>query len=139
MITELGQMIKILRIRAKNISQHALAKDLDYSPSYFSSIMNGKIDPDMKFIAKCLGYFNLDHGETIEFITKALSSCKTISIDVSYLAGKRPEWLIKVIVSLLLIPEPTSFNSVINNVEKSIDIILESLNSYQELRKLEAS
>ncbi|MDR2068728.1 MAG: helix-turn-helix domain-containing protein [Spirochaetaceae bacterium] len=134
MSTELGKMIKSLRIRKDDITQKTLAADLNYSTGYLSNIIMGKIDPDIEFLVKCKNYFNLNKQDTIELFNKALLSCKTIILQDSYLTKRKKELLIKVIVAILLLPDQTSFDSNLNNIEKAVENIVANFNLYHELK-----
>jgi transcriptional regulator with XRE-family HTH domain len=134
MTTEFGQMIKILRIKKDNISQDELASKLDYSQGYLSNIVTGKIDPDIEFLLKCQKYFDLDKDETIALFKAAFSSCKTFTLPSKYLPKDRREWLTKVIVTLLLMPELPFYDSNNAKFEEAISRIDKQLTEYKELR-----
>lgn len=134
MNTELGKMIKIWRIRKNDISQAALAADLNYSAGHLSNIITGKIDPDMEFLIKCKDYFNLDKKETIELFHTAFSSSKNITLQPAYLTSERKDWLIKVLTVLLLMPEPESFSEPKAKIEDAIKVIVAALNRFPEFR-----
>jgi transcriptional regulator with XRE-family HTH domain len=136
MSTELGKMIRIWRIRKGEISQEALAAELNYSAGYFSNIITGKIDPDMEFLIKCRNYFNLNKEETIELFHAAFLSSKTITLQPAYLTPERKNWLVKVLTTFLLMPEPTSYNSAKAEIERSVEAIAAALNKFTEFKTL---
>jgi DNA-binding XRE family transcriptional regulator len=136
-MTELGTMVKILRISKGGMTQEALAADLDYSSSCLSTIFNGKAEPDMEFLIKCINYFELSKEDTIDFLFKAFSSCKRALIfEPSHFIGNRKELLIKAAVTLLLMPEFEIHDQTQERVKKSIEDLYTSLTSFSTLRKL---
>jgi transcriptional regulator with XRE-family HTH domain len=134
-MTELGKMIKILRIQKGGITQAKLASDLNYSSSKLSSIMSGATEPNIPFILKCQKYFELDKEKTIEMFTKALSSYRTIVLDTSYLIGNRKDLLIEVIVALLLMPEFTTDNEYQKNIDAAVKTITENFKCFEKIRE----
>jgi transcriptional regulator with XRE-family HTH domain len=135
-MTELGKMIKILRINKGNISQEKVTTDLGYSSSVFSNIMNGVSVPDIPFIIKCRKYFNLGKKETIELTAKAFQAHKTICLDTSYFTDNRADLLIEVITALLLMPDFNVFNGYKDRIERSVKTITENFNAFEEIRDL---
>ncbi|MDR3161772.1 MAG: helix-turn-helix domain-containing protein [Spirochaetaceae bacterium] len=136
MITELGIMIRILRIQKDNITQDKLAAELSCSPATLSNIMNGKIDPDIPFLVKCKKYFKLNDKDTIELFTKAFASSKSITVDTSYLIKERKNQLIGIIVSLLFIPEQKYSEKRYTVLNEAIKCITESIHAFEKLEEL---
>jgi transcriptional regulator with XRE-family HTH domain len=137
-MNKFGILLKQLRADKGNLTQDALAGELDYPSSYLSAISNGKAEPEMDFLIKCIDYFKLDKEETINFIFTAFSSCnKKLTLDISYFTGKRKELLIKAITALLLIPDFTVYDQNKARIEKSIENMCNSLiTSFIEIKKL---
>ncbi|MDR2631974.1 MAG: helix-turn-helix domain-containing protein [Spirochaetaceae bacterium] len=136
-MTKFGILLKLLRVGKGNFTQDALAGELDYSSSYLSAISNGKAEPEMDFLIKCINYFKLNKEETINFIFTAFSSCnKKLVLDVSYFTGKRKEQLIKAITTLLLMPDFTVYDQNKARIEESIEDMYEILiNSFIEVKE----
>jgi transcriptional regulator with XRE-family HTH domain len=136
MTTKFRTLIKILRAKKGDMTQEELAKNLGYSSSQFSYIMNGKVIPDLDFFIKCQNFFELDKTSSIELLQAILSSSNTINLNLSYLSSKRKEWLIDIIMALVLYPDIESYDELYEKIDKGAKQIKASL---ENAKKIELS
>ncbi len=90
MITEFGRILRIIRINSGD-SAKVMAQKLNMSPSYLSTIENGKrnIPPDMEELL--IRSYNLSDVD-IEKLRKAMaSSCDTVKLNLTELAEKKKQ------------------------------------------------
>jgi len=105
--TELGKILRRLMVD-KNLRQEQLAKELGVSTSILSNYITGKNIPEMKLIAKCIKYFNLEGKEIKELFTRYFSSMAKdngkIILDTQFFKPERINLLVKLLTILLLYP-----------------------------------
>jgi hypothetical protein len=106
--TKFGEMLRILMVKNNNLKNKGLAEKTKCSQANITNILHGKTCPDLHFLTACQKLFNLDQKDILEFFVKAFSSSKTISIDTSHFSKKRLDWIAKIIVMLLFLPENIS-------------------------------
>jgi transcriptional regulator with XRE-family HTH domain len=125
--TEFGEMLKILMVKNNNLKNKELAEKTKCSQANITNILHGKTCPDLHFLTTCQKFFNLDQKDTLDFFAKAFSSSKTISIDTSHFLKERLDWIAKIIVILLFLPEIPNWNGIPNNLDEYDDPQNESI------------
>lgn len=95
MLTEFGKILRIIRINSGDSARDMAAK-LNMSPSYLSTIENGKrnIPPDMEDLL--ISAYNLSDKDK-EKIRKAMLKCsETVKIDLTDLAEKKKQMIYEI-------------------------------------------
>ena len=95
MVTEFGKLLRIIRINSGD-SAKDMAQKLNMSPSYLSTIENGKrnIPPDMEELL--IKAYNLS-GKDKEKLRKAMvDSSDTVKIDLTDLAEKKKQMIYEI-------------------------------------------
>lgn len=90
MITEFGKILRIIRINSGD-SAKEMAKKLNMSPSYLSTIENGKrsIPPDMEKLL--INAYNLSDKDKNKLRKAMVNSCEIVKIDLTDLAEKKKQ------------------------------------------------
>lgn len=88
MITEFGKLLRIIRVNSGD-SAKEMAQKLNMSPSYLSTIENGKrnIPPDMEQLL--IGAYKLSEKDKEKLRKAMVSSSETVKIDLTDLADKK--------------------------------------------------
>ena len=89
-MTEFGRILKIIRINCGD-SAREMAKKLNMSPSYLSTIENGKrkIPPDMEELL--IRAYNLSETDKEKIRKACVESSSTVKINLTELAEKKKE------------------------------------------------
>ena len=95
MITEFGKLLRIIRINSGD-SAKDMAKKLNMSPSYLSTIENGKrnIPPDMEQLL--IHAYNLSEKDKAKLRKAMVDSCDTVKIDLTDLADKKKHMIYEI-------------------------------------------
>ena len=90
MITEFGKLLRIIRINSGD-SAKDMAKKLNMSPSYLSTIENGKrnIPPDMEDLL--INAYKLSERDKAKLRKAMVDSSDTVKIDLTELAEKKKQ------------------------------------------------
>jgi transcriptional regulator with XRE-family HTH domain len=95
MITEFGKLLRIIRINSGD-SAKDMAQKLNMSPSYLSTIENGKrnIPPDMEELL--IRVYNLSEKDKAKLRKAMLDSSDTVKIDLTDLAEKKKQMIYEI-------------------------------------------
>lgn len=95
MITEFGKLLRIIRINSGD-SARTMAAKLNMSPSYLSTIENGKrnIPPDMEQLL--ISAYNLSDKDKEKLKKAMLESSDVVKIDLTDLAEKKKQMLFEI-------------------------------------------
>lgn len=95
MITEFGKLLRIIRVNSGD-SAKEMAKKLNMSPSYLSTIENGKrnipIDID-KFLIEA---YNLSDKDKVKLRKAMAESSDSVKIDLTDLAEKKRQMIFEI-------------------------------------------
>jgi len=88
MITEFGKLLRIIRVNSGD-SAKEMAQKLNMSPSYLSTIENGKrnIPPDMEQLL--ISAYKLSERDKEKLRKAMVASSETVKIDLTDLADKK--------------------------------------------------
>jgi len=132
--TELGRMLRAERASVGMRRAKDMADAMGISSGHLSAIENGKNKSmDIEFLIRCNCYFKrkyFEHGtetpwdekKAMELFGKGLmSASKNILLSMSYFPGKKRDLLVKLILTLLLIPnEPPMGMTVLLENERTV-------------------
>lgn len=95
MITEFGKLLRIIRINSGD-SAKDMAKKLNMSPSYLSTIENGKrnIPPDMEDLL--IHAYKLSDKDKAKLRKSMVESSETVKIDLTDLAEKKKQMIYEI-------------------------------------------
>lgn len=95
MITEFGKLLRIIRINSGD-SAKEMASKLNMSPSYLSTIENGKrnIPPDMESLL--ISAYNLSEKDKEKLRKAMVKSSETVKIDLTDLAEKKKQMIFEI-------------------------------------------
>jgi len=95
MITEFGKLLRIIRINSGD-SAKDMAEKLNMSPSYLSTIENGKrnIPPDMEELLA--GAYNLSDTDKEKLRRAMVNSSDTVKINLTELAEKKKQMIYEI-------------------------------------------
>ena len=95
MITEFGKLLRIIRINSGD-SAKDMAQKLNMSPSYLSTIENGKrnIPPDMEELL--IRAYNLSDKDKEKLRKAMVDSSDTVKIDLTDLAEKKKQMIYEI-------------------------------------------
>ena len=95
MITEFGKLLRIIRINSGD-SAKEMAQKLNMSPSYLSTIENGKrnIPPDMEQLL--ISAYNLSDRDKEKLRKAMMASSDTVKIDLTDLAEKKKQMIYEI-------------------------------------------
>ena len=95
MITEFGKLLRIIRINSGD-SAKDMAQKLNMSPSYLSTIENGKrnIPPDMEELL--IRAYNLSDKDKVKLRKAMVESSDTVKIDLTDLAEKKKQMIYEI-------------------------------------------
>lgn len=95
MITEFGKLLRIIRINCGD-SAKDMARKLNMSPSYLSTIENGKrnIPPDME--ALLIRAYNLSDKDKEKLRKAMVKSSDMVKIDLTELAEKKKQMIYEI-------------------------------------------
>ena len=95
MITEFGKLLRIIRINCGD-SAKDMALKLNMSPSYLSTIENGKrnIPPDMEELL--IRAYNLSDKDKEKLRKAMVNSSDTVKIDLTELAEKKKRMIYEI-------------------------------------------
>lgn len=95
MITEFGKLLRIIRINSGD-SAKDMAQKLNMSPSYLSTIENGKrnIPPDMEELL--IRAYNLSDKDKEKLRKAMVESSDTVKIDLTDLAEKKKQMIYEI-------------------------------------------
>lgn len=95
MITEFGKLLRIIRINSGD-SAKDMAQKLNMSPSYLSTIENGKrnIPPDMEELL--IKAYNLSDKDKTKLRKAMVDSSDTVKIDLTDLAEKKKQMIYEI-------------------------------------------
>jgi transcriptional regulator with XRE-family HTH domain len=95
MITEFGKLLRIIRINSGD-SAKEMASKLNMSPSYLSTIENGKrnIPPDMESLL--ISAYNLSEKDKEKLRKAMMKSSETVKIDLTDLAEKKKQMIFEI-------------------------------------------
>jgi transcriptional regulator with XRE-family HTH domain len=137
MATDFGKLLKSYIILKKNDMPHnVVAKEIGYSPTMFSFILNGKKAPDIDFLVKCRDYFELTKDETVAFFKLAFTSSPIISIDTDYFLQDNKDYFIDILTSLLLFPKRIPGTGLDSAFEKAAATFTDAIKQSGELNPM---
>ena len=95
MITEFGKLLRIIRINSGD-SARDMAKKLNMSPSYLSTIENGKrnIPPDMEQLL--ISAYDLSDKDKEKLKKAMIESSDIVKIDLTDLAEKKKQMIFEI-------------------------------------------
>ena len=95
MLTEFGKLLRIIRINSGDSAKDMAAK-LNMSPSYLSTIENGKrnIPPDMEKLL--ISAYNLSDRDKDKVRKAMVNSSESVKIDLTDLAEKKKHVIFEV-------------------------------------------
>ena len=95
MITEFGKLLRIIRINSGD-SAKDMAQKLNMSPSYLSTIENGKrnIPPDMEELL--IHAYKLSDKDKAKLRKAMVESSETVKIDLTDLAEKKKQMIYEI-------------------------------------------
>jgi transcriptional regulator with XRE-family HTH domain len=125
-MTDLALFIK-QKLLEKGVSQGVMSREIGYSQSQVSNLINRKAAFDMEFIIKCQKYFGLDDDDTIKLFESAFSSYDEIIVKSEYLGEERLGWLKVVLVALTLYYRPRMYDTGLENIKTAVKAIRDVL------------
>lgn len=95
MITEFGKLLRIIRVNSGDSAKEMAAK-LNMSPSYLSTIENGKrnIPPDMEELL--IRAYTLSEKDKAKLRKAMVDSSDTVKIDLTDLAEKKKQMIYEI-------------------------------------------
>lgn len=95
MITEFGKLLRIIRVNSGDSAKDMAAK-LNMSPSYLSTIENGKrnIPPDMERLL--IAAYNLSEKDKGKLRKAMVESSESVKIDLTDLAEKKRQMIFEI-------------------------------------------
>ena len=95
MITEFGKLLRIIRVNSGD-SAKEMAQKLNISPSYLSTIENGKrnIPPDMEQLI--IQAYNLSDKDKAKLRKAMVNSSDSVKIDLTDLAEKKKQMIYEI-------------------------------------------
>ena len=95
MVTEFGKLLRIIRINSGD-SAKIMAQKLNISPSYLSTIENGKrnIPPDMEELL--VRAYNLSDKDKKKLQKAMVDSSETVKINLTDLAEKKKQMIYEI-------------------------------------------
>jgi transcriptional regulator with XRE-family HTH domain len=127
-MTDLALFIR-QKLLEKGVPQGEMAREIGYSQSQVSNLLNKKAAFDMEFIIKCQQYFGLDDDGTIELFESAFSSYDEILVNTKYLDEERLGLLKVVLVALLLYYRPRMYDTGLESIKKAVKVIGDALSA----------
>jgi transcriptional regulator with XRE-family HTH domain len=88
MVTQFGKLLRIIRVNSGD-SAKDMAKKLNMSPSYLSTIENGKRNIPVDMDRLLIESYNLTEQDKTELRKAMLESSEKVKIDLTDLAEKR--------------------------------------------------
>ena len=127
-VTNFGKWCRRLRID-KGLSMSEMAEKLGYKQNHVSQIEQGKTNPSLEFLEKCLKVYEIPEAEKADFIAQALSSSDRIVLELEKITIIPKEDLAKLLAVLVFsLKEPYPASEEWNAVTKALKRLLDGIN-----------
>ena len=106
-----------------------MAEKLGCKQNHITQIEQGKTNPSLEFLEKCLKAYEIPDAEKADFIAQALSSSERIVLELDKITIIPKEDLTKLLAVLVLnLKEPYPVSEEWNAVTKAVKRLLDGIN-----------